>query len=269
VKWQASICLYILLACVCAWSFSNHAVPHKRKIVRYGGAFLFFVGIMAVGSYGTWNQYRREHPLAVMKPTSKVHDAQPPLGEAQRPKNAQPSPITGEPNSVLQNHNRPKSQPPAKPEVIDFYSTNHVVLSNNSNESIFVLNLVATPTSFFLPGSQSASYPLDVEIGPKKTQEVKVGPQESWDTIPPTTSTLQQQWSIALETYKSCARAVYFSPSNAGLKQIQDHYRAYAVAYPVGEASGTISYRTNNTPTVMEDSFPLKVILVKLIGCQH
>jgi hypothetical protein len=255
LNWPASFVLYIASACACAWSFWKHAVPNKGPLTRYGGAFLFLAVIVAIGFYGAAKQYRREHPLADMQPISKSSEVHPPHA-------------AGEPSSASQNHNRPKSQSPAKPEVIDFNSTAHVVLSNNSNESIFVLNLVATAASAFLPASQSASYSLDAEIEPKKTQDVKVGPQESWETIQPTMGSLQEQWKTALETYKSCTRVVYFSPSNAGLKQMQDHFRAYGAIFPVGEASGTISYKTHNAPTVMEESFPLKVVLVKLTGCQ-
>jgi hypothetical protein len=68
LNWPASFVLYIASACACAWTFSKHAVPHKRKLVRYGGGFLLFATIMAIGSCGTFKQFRREHPL----PESKV-----------------------------------------------------------------------------------------------------------------------------------------------------------------------------------------------------
>jgi hypothetical protein len=63
LKWQLSIVIYIVLACVCAWSFWKYAVPHKRGLIRYGGAFLFFSVIVVIGIYGTAKQYHREHSI--------------------------------------------------------------------------------------------------------------------------------------------------------------------------------------------------------------
>ena len=63
VKWQASIVIYIVLACVCAWSFWKHAVPHKGRLIRYGGALLLLSIIMSIGIYGTVKQYHREHSI--------------------------------------------------------------------------------------------------------------------------------------------------------------------------------------------------------------
>ena len=63
LKWQLSIAIYIFLACVCAWSFWKYAVPHKRRLIRYGGAFLFFFVIVVIGIFGTAKQYHREHPI--------------------------------------------------------------------------------------------------------------------------------------------------------------------------------------------------------------
>ena len=63
LRWQLSIVIYIFLACVCAWSFWKYAVPHKRGLIRYGCASLFFSVIVVIGIYGTSKQYHREHSI--------------------------------------------------------------------------------------------------------------------------------------------------------------------------------------------------------------
>ncbi len=90
VKWQASIAIYLFLACVCAWSFWKHAVPHKGPLIRNGGAFLFFALIAAIGTYGTVKQYRREHSLPNSQSAPLAPAGQ--KGEPTATSNPQPGP---------------------------------------------------------------------------------------------------------------------------------------------------------------------------------
>jgi hypothetical protein len=95
VKWQASIAIYMVLACICAWSFWKHAVPHKGGLTRYGGAFLFFAVILAIGAYGTSKQYRREHPLVDAKshpPAPTVQEGTPGVVVSPSEGHSQPAP---------------------------------------------------------------------------------------------------------------------------------------------------------------------------------
>jgi hypothetical protein len=76
LKWRLSFVIYIALACFCAWSFYKHAVPHKGGLIRYGGAFLFFSVIVAIGIYGTEKQYHREHSIIDAQPTPTIQAGQ-------------------------------------------------------------------------------------------------------------------------------------------------------------------------------------------------
>jgi len=95
LKWQLSVAIYIFLACVCAWSFWKYAVPHKRWLIRYGGALLFFSVIVVIGIYGTAKQYYREHSIIEAQPIPRT-----PAGTRETSTNAgnQPSnPVSGQP----------------------------------------------------------------------------------------------------------------------------------------------------------------------------
>jgi hypothetical protein len=62
VNWWQSLVAYIVLLAICLWSFLWHAVPTpRRKILRYGGAFLILVVVGSMGAFATIKQYKRDH----------------------------------------------------------------------------------------------------------------------------------------------------------------------------------------------------------------
>jgi hypothetical protein len=71
VTWQASAAVYVVMACLCAWSFWSHAAPHVNLGVRLAGALFILACVLGPGFYGTVKQYRREHSASSpQSPTS-------------------------------------------------------------------------------------------------------------------------------------------------------------------------------------------------------
>ena len=46
---------------VCVWSYLKHAVPHKEKLVRFGGSLVLSAAIAGLAAYAVKKQYGRDH----------------------------------------------------------------------------------------------------------------------------------------------------------------------------------------------------------------
>ena len=67
MNWLLSAIVYFAVICGVVWSFLTHAAPHKSRNTRAAGAILWILVIGALGSYGTFNQFRREYPREPLK----------------------------------------------------------------------------------------------------------------------------------------------------------------------------------------------------------
>jgi heme/copper-type cytochrome/quinol oxidase subunit 2 len=164
----------------------------------------------------------------------------------------------------------PTFQEPAKPEIVDFESVRGTSISNNSGSSVFLLRIGASIESTLSPGNESMSFPLDVELPPSKIQTFVFpnNPSLNYDTLPPMPGGFQDQWEEAKKDLRECVRVIFLLPTSSSLKQVENHYALENGNLGVGDAKGTITYKTKESSTIVTEEFPLKAILMRIQGCQ-
>ena len=148
-------------------------------------------------------------------------------------------------------------------EIVDFNSVYGVTLSNDSNGTLFVLDVVATLAA---PENDSISLPVQSELGPLKTQEYKFNVVGTFSTLEPEGDTWEDQYHAAKQANKGCFVPLFVTPSSSWLQQVKDAFQSGGKMLQVGEASGVISYRTIEGK-IIKQPFPLKVVLTKANGC--
>lgn len=63
MNWIVSAAIYCAILAVGVWTFLVHAAPHRTPVFRCIVVFLQVILIGMLGCYGTYKQYRREHPI--------------------------------------------------------------------------------------------------------------------------------------------------------------------------------------------------------------
>ena len=65
MNWQCSLLSYLVLTTVCVWSLVRHAIPHCGRTIRIVAAIMLAVAMIALGTYATVKQYKRDHLSSV------------------------------------------------------------------------------------------------------------------------------------------------------------------------------------------------------------
>jgi hypothetical protein len=148
--------------------------------------------------------------------------------------------------------------------IVDFDSFHEATFANDSGWPIFILSGTA---DFTVAGRQlSQGWIFDFNVSPHETKTFAMKPPDgTYVTFPPKEITWEQEWELA-KPLGNCAGPNFLSPSNFGLKQVESHYASEGFELPVGNASGTISYRRGEA--IRQVKFPLKMLLVHIQGCQ-
>ncbi|MGA2438736.1 MAG: hypothetical protein ABSF57_09520 [Acidobacteriaceae bacterium] len=262
VNWQASLDMYIVLACVCAWSFWKHAVPHKSGLIRNGGAFLFFSVIAAIGIYGTVKQYRKEHPRVTASHPSPQEG-----GSQQGNQNPLQQPLVPNTNgnsTKVQALGREGTTNANPLDLVDFNPFKGGSIYNKTSGQIYVLGITTTVRS--LGGDESKSIPLDFEVPAHDTKSSFPNEETGqWSTLDYQTTDWLNAWSNAYAAYKQCAHPIVMLPSGIQLTQLREHYRAENKPLPVGDAEAKITYRIGGE--TRDEILPMKAVIFVLDGC--
>jgi hypothetical protein len=154
-------------------------------------------------------------------------------------------------------------------EIVDFDSTQSLILTNKSDKPIFVISFVASIQSKAPKGNESVSYALNSEIKPHKLQAYHLNFEGAFETVQPTENNWDGQWTTSYSSYaQGCIRVAFYASSNMALRQQIDHFKAAGVLWPIGDTIGVISYKDPTTQATRESHVPLRTILLKRRGCQ-
>jgi hypothetical protein len=151
-------------------------------------------------------------------------------------------------------------------DVVD-YGAGLMVISNPSSKSMYALNVKVNITEPGDNGTDSRSFAIDHELPPNQYISIPVDQVNFEETTQPYATDWNMDWRITAANFPGCVNLIFFTPSSSQLKQIVDHYASIHMLLPLGDASGTLTYRGGSPPVTRDVIFPLKAVLVKMKDC--
>lgn len=149
-------------------------------------------------------------------------------------------------------------------QLLEYDSLNGGLILNNSDDSVFVINIVQSVASSG-GGEQSVARDVNIEVGPHKSLQFKYPSSGNFSTLNSPTDNWEDEWSRARATLGNCVAVAFLTPSAASLKMVENHYQVSHKPLPVGSGRGILSYTIRGQEKTQE--IPLKTLLMQQVGC--